>query len=410
MTPHSTATWYRRLAIVPLLVAACGGSGTATVSPTAVPTVAAEASGPHSSGPAPSEASTTSAPWAPFPSYPTADLPADVAAKLQTVLDGMVADGSPDAVAAVVTADGVWAGAAGIDGPDARRAQPADVFNIASVSKPMLAALLLKLAENGKVDLDLPIAGYLGDLPIDTNGATARQLLHMRAGFGDTPKSASDAASADCAKVWSRTDTLVSIPAPAGKLDTFYTYSNPSYKILGYAAEHVTATSLDKAFDDSMFAPLGLDRIVLQTAKRPAPKPWALPIGSFHGSIPLDAFGTGGTLPCVSLSTFSFSTSAVASDAPSLARWAWALFDGELISRTSLDQMTLPVDKVHGLGLDLQPNFLPDLAYGVHGGNAGYAAFLAILPERQAVAVVLVNYQEADVDAAARALLQSLPR
>jgi CubicO group peptidase (beta-lactamase class C family) len=230
----------------------------------------------------------------------------------------------------------------------------------------------------------------------------------MRAGFGETPSSALEASSDDCRRVWSRADTLVSVPETATKPGGIFRYSNPSYKLLGYAAEKISGTSLDLAFATTMFAPLGLDRILLQTADRKTPKPWAVPIGKFGGGLDLAAFGTGGTLPCVSLSTFSFSTSAVASDAPSLARWAWGLFAGELIDRAALEQMTTPFDGAHAMGIELLPDFRPDLAYGVHGGNAGYAAFLTVVPERQAVAVVFVNFQEAEVQGAARDLLQAL--
>jgi CubicO group peptidase (beta-lactamase class C family) len=230
----------------------------------------------------------------------------------------------------------------------------------------------------------------------------------MRAGFGDTPGSLLAEAQARCDRVWTRKDTLASIPAPIGKPGGSFAYSNPTYKLLGYAAEHVTGTKLESAFEQQMFRPLGLDRILLQGSTHATPKPWALPIGSHGGGLALDRYGTGGTLPCVSLSTFSFATSAVASDAPSLARWAWGLFSGALIDLEYLDDMTTPFDGVHGMALELLPSYAPNLALGVHGGQVGYAAFLAILPERQAVAALFINDQEAEVEAAARKLIVAL--
>lgn len=387
------------------VLAACGQSVASTAAPAAIPTAAAT-SNPPTMAPTPEP---TARPWSLLPGYPSTALDASTAAALQAVLDGLVAHGMPDAVAAVVTAKGSWAGAAGIDGPDSRPADVNDVFNIASVSKPILAALFLRLAQDGTVDLDAPLASYLGDLPVDANGATVLQALQMRAGFGETPSSALSDASADCSRIWSRTDALVSIGAPVAEPGGIFMYSNPSYKLLGYAAEQVTGKPLDAAFDEMLFAPLGLDRILLQTSTRPTPKPWAVPTGTFGGTLALDEFGTGGTLPCVSLSTFSFSTSAVASDAPSLARWAWGLFAGDLIDREHLEILTTPFDGIHTSGLELLPNRLHTVAYGMHGGSAGYSAFLVVVPERQAVAVVFVNYQEADVESAARDLIEALP-
>ena len=50
-------------------------------------------------------------------------------------------------------------GAAGIDGPKGRKAESTDEFGIASVSKVLLAALVLKLADQGRIELDAPIGG-----------------------------------------------------------------------------------------------------------------------------------------------------------------------------------------------------------------------------------------------------------
>ncbi|HEV2005451.1 MAG TPA: serine hydrolase, partial [Candidatus Limnocylindrales bacterium] len=150
------------------------------------------------------------------------------------------------------------------------------------------------------------------------------------------------------------------------------------------------------------------DRILLQGATRLTPKPWALPIAGHNASLDLAAYGTGGALPCLSVATFSFATSAIASDAPSLARWGWGLFSGTLLDRDSLMAMTTAEFGGYGLGIERLPDFSPNLAYGVHGGQVGYSAFLVILPERQAVAALFVNDADADVQAGARRLIRAL--
>ena len=107
-----------------------------------------------------------------------------------TVLDKAIEAGNPAVLAAVLTPQGVWAGAAGIDGPAGRKATPDDVWAIASISKTFTAALVFKLAEAGKVDLDKPLSNYLGAVKANTNGATVRQALAMRSGF-PTPRTPS---------------------------------------------------------------------------------------------------------------------------------------------------------------------------------------------------------------------------
>jgi CubicO group peptidase (beta-lactamase class C family) len=339
---------------------------------------------------------------------PATALKAAAANRLQRVLDKIVEDGAPDAIASVVTADGVWAGAAGVDGPKGRSAKPDDEFNIASVSKTILAALVLRLAQDGKLDLDAPISNYLGDLALDSNGATVRQALAMRSGIGDTLASLQDEARADCGRIWTRKDVQRSIPPPFAPAGTVFRYSNPTYKLLGYAVEHVTGKSLESTLQDQMFAPLGEDRILLQGPSRSTPKPWALPIAGHEGALDLGLYGVGGALPCLSVATFSFATSAVASDAPSLARWGWGLFSGTLLDRASLTAMTTVDDASYGLGIEELPDFRPARAYGVHGGQVGYSAFLVILPERQAVACLFINDEGADVQGGSRALIRAL--
>lgn len=395
------------IATIVVLAIACASATTPvptlpTAPPPASPTIAATPTLP------PTAALPTSRPLELLPPINTKPLDVATAAALQKVLDDLVKIGAPDAIASVVTADGQWSGAAGVDGPNGRSAKPGDEFNIASVTKPIVAALVLRLAQDGKLDLDAPLADYLGGLPVDANKATVRQALAMRSGIGDTPEETLTKAREDCGHAWTQTEILRAIPAPHMTAGETFEYSNPTYKLLGYAVEHVTGKPLGTAFQDAMFAPVGADRMLLQGSKRPTPKPWALPIAGSQGLLPLEAYGTGGALPCLSVATLAYAGSGVASDAPSLARWGWGLFSGTLLDRASLTAMTTVDNGGFGLGIERLASFNPDLAYGIHGGQVGYAAFLVVLPERQAVAAVFMNEQEADVEAAARKLIDAL--
>ena len=385
------------------LVAGCAPSPAASPSATTVglPTATAAGSTP-TFPPTPKPPSD-----AQFPPYSGAPLNSETTSRLQAVLDGLVAGGAPDAIGAVVTAGGSWSGAAGIDGPGGRLATPADLFNIASISKPIFAALILRLAQDGQMDLDAPISDYLGDLPVDSNGATVREVLAMRSGIGETTSAQVDAVRADCSRVWTRKEILAGIPAPHAEAGASYEYSNPGYKLLGYAAEQVTGESIDVAVDDRMFSPLGSDRILVQGPGRTTPDPWALPIAGHENDLDLAAYGTGGTLPCVSLSTYSFQ-SAVASDAPTLARWGWELFSGTLIDRDSLAAMTTIGPNGWGLGIERLPEFGTTLAFGTRGSQVGYNSFLFILPEPQVVAVLFINDGAADVEAGDVQLIRAL--
>jgi D-alanyl-D-alanine carboxypeptidase len=331
---------------------------------------------------------------------PTAALGPATAARLQQALDDRVHYGAPDAIAAVITSRGVWAGAAGVDGPKGRPAKAGDEFAIASVSKLFLGTLVMRLVELGKMDLDAPLASYLGSMAVDANGATVRQALTMTSGLGDTAAGSLDAALSHCDKAFSTDDVLASIPKPYASPGTDYHYSNPTYKLLGYAAEHASGNALGTALKSEILDPVGADRILLQGPAGHPPKPWALPIEGQTGDLDVGLFGTGGTLPCLGFSSLSLGASAMAADAPSLARWGWLLFAGRIVHPGSLAAMT-----TFGLGVDRFDEYRPDIIYGHTGSLPGYAAALAIIPERQIVMVMFVNDEGHDVAADLRALL-----
>lgn len=414
----------RRTALVAIvcIVAGCGSTpsslapsaGTPAPAGAGTPSIAANAPSPRSSAtPASTPTPTRTAKPSPTPiplfgKLPTQPLDGAIAGRLQAVLDQEVTNGTPDVIAAVVTADGTWAGAAGIDGPNGRKAKPTDEFAIASVSKLVLAALILKLAEQGKIDLDAPIAEYLGGLDVDTNGATVRQAVGMRSGIGATPDGVVEQALAHCDRPWTTAEVMGTVPKPFAAADSRYEYSNPTYKLVGVAAEQASGMPLADALAKLAIGSADRDRLLLQGPKSAPPKPWALPLDGHASGLDIADFGRGGTLPCLGFSSLARGASGMASDAPTLARWGWALFAGEIISAESLHAMTTVKDGVHGLGIDKYTDFLPDMAYGHAGEVSGYSALLAVLPARQAIVVVFINDDQSDPYSRAKHLIQAL--
>jgi D-alanyl-D-alanine carboxypeptidase len=388
-----------------LATAGCGGS----------PVTAPPGSGLPSAGPAPSATArssgaspspTSSANAGPSPTVaplpllgalPKTAVPDATAARFQDVLDGIVISGSPDVIAAVVTRDGRWAGAAGVDGPHGRLAEPTDEFAIASVSKVFVATLVMRLVQQGKMNLDAPLATYLGDMAVDANGATVRQALAMRSGIGDTVDGAIEASLAHCDHALTTAEVLATIPKPFGVAGAEYHYSNPTYKLLSFAAERATGQPFGKALQAELLKPVGIDRILLQGRGSSPPKPWALPIEGQIISPTITDVGTGGTLPCLGFTTLSLGASAMAADAPSLAAWGWQLFAGRIVSQETLATMATFDASGSGLGLEEFDEFSGETVFGRSGSLPGYAAILAILPERQTVVALFVNNEDADV-------------
>lgn len=315
---------------------------------------------------------------------------------MQRVLESVIHDGAPDIIAAVITPDGSWSGAAGIGGPDGRTATVADEFAIASVTKVITATLVMRLVEQGRMDLDMPLSTYLGDVRADANGASVRQALGMRSGMADFGPDAASAIAADPAHHWTAGELIARFPGAEAQAGERYIKSGPSYVLLGLVVEHVTGRSLTNALRTEVLDPVGAKRILEQGAGVDTPKPWALPTTAHLGAFEVGDLGAGGAISCISSASFGPGSGSIASDAPSLAAWTWHLFAGDIIERASLAAM-LPDADAHGLGIDVLESPL-DKAIGLTGGKTGYGTVLAVIPAEQTVAVVFVNDENFRID------------
>jgi D-alanyl-D-alanine carboxypeptidase len=404
------------LAVGALVVAICGcgaDAGPTAATPTSPPILASPSGAASMSTPAaestqrPTAATTMAPSPTRFGKVPTANLDTATARALQGVLDDAVRQGAPDAIAAVITKDGAWAGASGVGGPDGRTVTSRDEFAIASVTKMFTATLILRLAEEGRIDLDASLASYLGDLDVDANGATVRQALGMLGGFaGDAPDAVATI-HADPKRAWTRAEVVKAFLPPVASPGTTYGYSNAGYALLAIAAEHATGTSFATALRTEILDPVGADRIVEQAATGTTPRPWAFPTLNHAGGYTASDFGAGGALPCISSASYSVGGASMASDAPSLATWAWRLFNGEVVNPSTLALMTTFGPGDYGLGVERLTDLGTRIAYGHTGGKSGYGSIVAVFPASPAIVVLFVNDPDFVVEPVVSRLLES---
>ncbi len=210
-------------------------------------------------------------------------------ADLQAIITGFLAE-NPQApgVSAWVSCPPLgleWSGAAGTvaRGSD-EPLTVAHTFRIASNTKTYVAATVLRLAEDGRLDLDANLAGLLApDLAAlltadgyDLQAITVRQVLSHTAGLAD--HSGDDSYGAriigDPSHAWTRLEQVARCterfdplgPPPAG-----YHYSDTGYVLLGGVVEGVTGKALVAAVRENLgFARLGLDHTWWEVAE-PAP-------------------------------------------------------------------------------------------------------------------------------------------
>jgi len=132
------------------------------------------------------------------------------------------------------------------------------LFQIGSITKTFTGTLLLRLIEEGKVDLDAPIRSYLPGFavadPEASERATARHLLTHTAGWvGDFFEDTGSGADALAAYV-ARMRELEQL-APVGSV---WSYNNAGFVVAGLILETVTGHPYAKHLRETLLEPLGL--------------------------------------------------------------------------------------------------------------------------------------------------------
>ncbi len=134
-------------------------------------------------------------------------------------------------------------------------------FRAASNTKTMTAAVIVLLAQEGKLRFDDPVSQYIRDVSNGDN-ITIGELLKMRSGLYNYTSAPELAKSLDHdpTRVWAPEDLLVMAfrRPPLFGPDKQYDYCNTNYVLLGLIAEKLENAPLAKAFQDRLFGPLGM--------------------------------------------------------------------------------------------------------------------------------------------------------
>ena len=119
-------------------------------------------------------------------------------------------------------------------------------FRVASTTKLFVATVVLQLAEEGRLDLDAPVSGYVPGFR-HARGVTIRQLLNHTSGIPDYTRTEHfhEGLLADRDRAWS-TDELLALVADVRRdfaPGTDYLYSNTGYLLLGRVVDTVTGST-----------------------------------------------------------------------------------------------------------------------------------------------------------------------
>lgn len=123
-------------------------------------------------------------------------------------------------------------------------ARPAQLYQIGSISKSLVALAIHVLVDRGRLDLDARIGELLPDAPVPPEPITIAQLLDHSSGLPDSAPWLYDSPQA---RLW--------VGYTPGSR---FSYSNTGYALLGFVIERVTGLPFHEALNQLVLAPLGL--------------------------------------------------------------------------------------------------------------------------------------------------------
>ena len=268
--------------------------------------------------------------------------------------------------------------------------QPDTKFRLGSITKQFTALLIVKLAEEGKIKLDVPITTYLPDYPKENGDKiTINNLLTHTSGIPNYT-SAPNFLKEKAKNPYSPADfvkTFSSLPLEFKPGEKF-AYSNSGYFLLGYIIEKITGKTYEQYLQEIIFTPLkmvnsGYDHSDIIIKNRAAGY-------EKQGKKIVNASYLDMSIPYAAGSLYS--------TVEDLYLWDQALYTNKLLSEKSMESLFKPYilmgDGGYGYGW-----FLSEINVGTkkvklieHGGGInGFNTNISRIPSDKILIVLLNN-------------------
>lgn len=264
--------------------------------------------------------------------------------QLQQALEQTLSESvSPGATAAVLTADGqLWTDAKGISNIEKNTSSSADDrFCVASIAKSFTATVVMQLVEEGKLSLDATLNQCLPSSITskiqNSDRITLRQLLSHTSGINHDIMSDYDQ------EMFSNPALLTESWTPENLLDRYtygrepsfipgtnVQYNNANYLLLGLVVQSATNSTIAQEIRERILEPLGLENTFFAGETTATYQPGYLDLDN-NGTLD---FNTG----AADLARYG-GAGALISNAEDLARFAQALFNGELVNPDTFREM-----------------------------------------------------------------------
>jgi D-alanyl-D-alanine carboxypeptidase len=323
--------------------------------------------------------------------------------------------GAPGALGLVGAREATWRGASGTADRDGVEITDATRFRIASITKPIVAALVLDAVGRGELTLDDAVSEILPGVIRADPPITVRMLLDHTSGVFDEGNEgdpiadivrltdpAMQAEAEDLAARYVAGERVIAsdrlLVALAETHERYFTqgtgyhYSNINYQLAGMVLERATGTPVSELLRARIVEPLGLERTTIAPPDVGSPEMRGYGVSTSDGELvdltdDLVAFGNGGN-------------GGIVSTADELATMLAGIVSGRLVPADLVDEMRRPTPASrHTYGLGLGVYHLPCGTFYGHGGAVNGTGSIAMVDEAGERTVVVAMNLLRDVDA-----------
>ena len=288
----------------------------------------------------------------------------------------------------------VWS--AGFGYANARRQIPVTSttqFRVDTVAEALTATALLRLAEEGRVDLDAPVQRYVPAFPEKAYPITPRQLAAHLAGIPAIPAERWTA-SRNCEKPEDAFRYFSNLPLSRIP-DSRFLQSTAGYVLLSAVVANACGQDFVSCLQEKVLRPAGMTATLPDDPRSPAPR----------AATPYDR-GWFGMLNVASATdtVCKWGAGGFIATAEDLARFGMALLRGELLRRESTTLMFSPQKTSsgestgHGLGWQIGVTSGGRRRLVQSGRTAGGRSVLVLVPESRLTVAVLANVNGEHLD------------
>ena len=264
---------------------------------------------------------------------------------------------------------------------------PATVFGIGSVSKPLVAAALARMAERGAIDLDAPAARYVAGYPAGREAVTIRRLAGHLGGIRHYDVRDFTAAPAPDATPLQRVARFQADPLVA-EPGTRHAYSSWGYVLLSAVMEQAAGRPLLALMGEEVMEPLGLRATSVDAPGTAAPARAAQYTGCTPAGCTRAPYADYGGM---------WAAGGFTSTAPDLARFGAALLRPGYLRAETVDALWTPQRTAAGEETEYGMGWRIGRDAGGrrivhHGGRTrDLRAFLLVYPDHDVVVALLAN-------------------